>query len=177
MTGKWTAANKDAVFISLVLCRKRNFGISYLSRDQGGVEVYVSLLSDWDLDAAFVSAAKPFLQLKMDIRPSEDSEWTPYPSVCRVLNLCQNQWILITLFTFKLSNLNFLGGSCRLVQMVVYFPGNMYIFPVCLLFCRVYIASLLGRIIILQTLCIYMLITNPVLNTFLMLSCLPPCTS
>ncbi|XP_026104932.1 TBC1 domain family member 25-like isoform X1 [Carassius auratus] len=52
---------------------KRNFGISYLSRDQGGVEVYVSLLSDWDLDAAFVSAAKPFLQLKMDIRPSEDS--------------------------------------------------------------------------------------------------------
>ncbi|KTF92317.1 hypothetical protein cypCar_00016449 [Cyprinus carpio] len=52
---------------------KRNFGISYLSRDRGGVEVYVSLLSDWDLDAAFVSAAKPFLQLKMDIKPSEDS--------------------------------------------------------------------------------------------------------
>ncbi|XP_051760276.1 TBC1 domain family member 25 isoform X2 [Ctenopharyngodon idella] len=52
---------------------KRNFGISYLSRDRGGVEVYVSLLSDWDLDAAFVSAAKPFLQLKMDIKPTEDS--------------------------------------------------------------------------------------------------------
>ncbi|XP_043102357.1 TBC1 domain family member 25 isoform X2 [Puntigrus tetrazona] len=52
---------------------KRNFGISYLSRDRAGVEVYVSLLSDWDLDAAFVSAAKPFLQLKMDIKPSEDS--------------------------------------------------------------------------------------------------------
>ncbi|XP_051510110.1 TBC1 domain family member 25 [Myxocyprinus asiaticus] len=52
---------------------KRNFGISYLSRDRGGVEVYVSLLSDWDLDAAFVSAAKPFLQLKMDIKTSEDS--------------------------------------------------------------------------------------------------------
>lgn len=54
--------------------RKRNFGISYLSRDRGGVEVYVSLLSDWDLDAAFVSAAKPFLQLKVDIKPSEDSK-------------------------------------------------------------------------------------------------------
>lgn len=52
---------------------KRNFGISYLSRDRAGVEVYVSLLSDWDLDAAFVSAAKPYLQLKMDIKPSEDS--------------------------------------------------------------------------------------------------------
>ncbi|XP_010873951.2 TBC1 domain family member 25 isoform X1 [Esox lucius] len=52
---------------------KRNFGISYLSRDRGGVEVYLSLLSDWDLDAAFVSAAKPYLQLKVDIKPSEDS--------------------------------------------------------------------------------------------------------
>ncbi|XP_018604455.1 TBC1 domain family member 25 [Scleropages formosus] len=52
---------------------KRNFGISYLSRDRGGVEVYLSLLSDWDLDAAFVSAAKPYLQLKIDIKPSEDS--------------------------------------------------------------------------------------------------------
>ncbi|XP_064162577.1 TBC1 domain family member 25-like isoform X3 [Anguilla rostrata] len=52
---------------------KRTFGISYLSRDRGGVEVYLSLLSDWDLDAAFVSAAKPYLQLKIDIKPSEDS--------------------------------------------------------------------------------------------------------
>ncbi|KAI4884068.1 hypothetical protein NFI96_030662 [Prochilodus magdalenae] len=52
---------------------RRNFGISYLSRDRGGVEVYLSLLSDWDLDEAFVSAAKPYLQLKMDIKPSEDS--------------------------------------------------------------------------------------------------------
>ncbi|KAG5282374.1 hypothetical protein AALO_G00055300 [Alosa alosa] len=52
---------------------KRNFGISYLSRDRSGVEVYLSLLSDWDLDAAFVSAAKPYLQLKIDIKPSEDS--------------------------------------------------------------------------------------------------------
>ncbi|XP_062397326.1 TBC1 domain family member 25 [Sardina pilchardus] len=52
---------------------KSNFGISYLSRDRSGVEVYLCLLSDWDLDAAFVSAAKPYLQLKIDIKPSEDS--------------------------------------------------------------------------------------------------------
>ncbi|KAI5613991.1 TBC1 domain family member 25 [Silurus asotus] len=52
---------------------RRNFGISYLSRDRLGAEVYLSLLSDWDLDAAFVSAAKPHLQLKMEIKPSEDS--------------------------------------------------------------------------------------------------------
>ncbi|XP_070823865.1 TBC1 domain family member 25 isoform X1 [Chaetodon trifascialis] len=52
---------------------KRNFGISYLSRDRSGAEIYQSLVSDWDLDVAFVSAAKPYLQLKMDIKPSEDS--------------------------------------------------------------------------------------------------------
>lgn len=54
--------------------RKKNFGISYLSRDRSGAEIYMSLVSDWDLDVAFVSAAKPFLQLKMDIKPSEDSK-------------------------------------------------------------------------------------------------------
>lgn len=56
--------------------RRRNFGISYLSRDRSGAEMYLSLLSDWDLDVAFVSAAKPYLQLKMDIKPSEDSKNT-----------------------------------------------------------------------------------------------------
>lgn len=55
--------------------RKRNFGMSYLSRDRSGSETYLSLLSDWDLDLAFVSAAKPYLQLKMDIKPSEDSKY------------------------------------------------------------------------------------------------------
>uniref|UniRef100_UPI0037E704E7 TBC1 domain family member 25 n=1 Tax=Semicossyphus pulcher TaxID=241346 RepID=UPI0037E704E7 len=52
---------------------KRNFGISYLSRDRSGAEMYMSLLSDWDLDVAFLSAAKPHLQLKMDVKPAEDS--------------------------------------------------------------------------------------------------------
>ncbi|KAF0036536.1 hypothetical protein F2P81_011848 [Scophthalmus maximus] len=52
---------------------KRTFGISYLSGDRNGAEVYLSLASDWDLDVAFVSAAKPYLQLKMDVKPSEDS--------------------------------------------------------------------------------------------------------
>ncbi|KAK5614844.1 hypothetical protein CRENBAI_011230 [Crenichthys baileyi] len=52
---------------------KRNFSVSYLSRDRSSMEMYLSLLSDWDLDVAFMSAAKPFLQLKMDVKPSEDS--------------------------------------------------------------------------------------------------------
>lgn len=36
--------------------------------------MYLSLASDWDLDVAFLSAAKPYLQLKMDIKSSEDSK-------------------------------------------------------------------------------------------------------
>lgn len=63
-------------FLFVFQTRKRNFGISYLSRDRSGAEMYLSLLSDWDLDVAFVSAAKPYLQLKMDIKPSEDSKNT-----------------------------------------------------------------------------------------------------
>ncbi|XP_053329100.1 TBC1 domain family member 25 [Spea bombifrons] len=51
----------------------KNFGISYLSRDKQGHESYVSLMSDWDLGAAFESASKPYLQLKLDIKPAEDS--------------------------------------------------------------------------------------------------------
>jgi hypothetical protein len=66
----------DITFFSCFLLSKRNFGISYLSQDRGGVEVYLSLLSDWDLEAAFVSAAKPYLQLKMDMNLSEDSKQT-----------------------------------------------------------------------------------------------------
>lgn len=50
--------------------------------------MYLSLVSDWDLDVAFVSAAKPYLQLKMDIKPSEDSKNTCVSIVhCMNLNL------------------------------------------------------------------------------------------
>lgn len=55
--------------------------MSYLSRDRSGSETFLPLLSDCDLDAAFVSAAKPYLQLRMDIRPSEDSE-----SICLLIS-------------------------------------------------------------------------------------------
>lgn len=55
--------------------RRHSFGISFLSRDRTtGTEMYLCLASDWDLDVAFVSAAKPYLQLKMDIKSSEDSK-------------------------------------------------------------------------------------------------------
>ncbi|XP_077745945.1 TBC1 domain family member 25 isoform X1 [Canis aureus] len=55
------------------LSRKKNFGISYLGRDRLGQETYLSLLSDWDLSTAFATASKPYLQLRVDIRPTEDS--------------------------------------------------------------------------------------------------------
>lgn len=42
--------------------------------------MYLSLASDWDLDVAFLSAAKPYLQLKMDIKSSEDSKNLPFTS-------------------------------------------------------------------------------------------------
>lgn len=64
------------LFKYLSWIRKRNFSVGYLSRDRSGAEMYMSLVSDWDLDVAFVSAARPFLQLKMDIKPSEDSKNT-----------------------------------------------------------------------------------------------------
>ncbi|XP_070558659.1 TBC1 domain family member 25-like isoform X2 [Ptychodera flava] len=46
-----------------------DFTISYLSRDEKGEEVYLSLLSDWDVDAAFLSASQPYLQIKVDTKP------------------------------------------------------------------------------------------------------------
>ncbi|XP_019747199.1 TBC1 domain family member 25 [Hippocampus comes] len=52
---------------------RRNFEISYMSRGVSIAEMYLTLTSDGDLDVAFASAAKPYLQLKMDVKPSEDS--------------------------------------------------------------------------------------------------------
>lgn len=69
---------------------KSDFTLSYRSADDYGQEVYLPLLSDWDLDAAFLKAhniavtqrSEPCVQLKVDMKPfSEASEdWEP-PSV------------------------------------------------------------------------------------------------
>jgi len=40
--------------------------------DDTGEEVYLSLLSDWDLDAAFFGASTPCLNLKVDLKPFEE---------------------------------------------------------------------------------------------------------
>lgn len=51
----------------------KNFGVSYLGLDWLGREAYLALLSDWDLSTAFATASKPYLRLRVDTRPAEDS--------------------------------------------------------------------------------------------------------
>nr|KAG5708456.1 hypothetical protein BaRGS_026183 [Batillaria attramentaria] len=56
---------------------KADFTLSYLARDAEGQEVYLSMLSDWDMDAAFQCAADPCLKLKVDLKPfdQELDDW------------------------------------------------------------------------------------------------------
>ncbi|GFN88759.1 TBC1 domain family member 25 [Plakobranchus ocellatus] len=50
---------------------RSDFTISYLAMDSEGQSVYLTMLSDWDMDAAFQCAADPCLKLKVDLRPFE----------------------------------------------------------------------------------------------------------
>ncbi|CAH2104444.1 unnamed protein product [Euphydryas editha] len=66
---------------------KSDFTLSYRTVDDYGQEIYLPLLSDWDLDAAFLKAhnialtqrSEPCVQLKVDMKPfAEASEdWEP----------------------------------------------------------------------------------------------------
>uniref|UniRef100_T1JAT9 Rab-GAP TBC domain-containing protein n=1 Tax=Strigamia maritima TaxID=126957 RepID=T1JAT9_STRMM len=53
------------------------FAISYLAKDDRGEDTYLPVLSDWDLDAAFLGASHPCLRLKVDLKPFEEGleEW------------------------------------------------------------------------------------------------------
>lgn len=48
------------------------FHISYLCRDDAGESVYLALLTDWDLDAAFLTSSDPYLRLKVDAEPFKE---------------------------------------------------------------------------------------------------------
>ncbi|XP_073988072.1 TBC1 domain family member 25 [Rhodnius prolixus] len=52
---------------------KGDFTVCYKVFDDYGQETYLPLLSDWDLDAAFLSASEPYLCLRVDARPFEES--------------------------------------------------------------------------------------------------------
>nr|CAB3266836.1 TBC1 domain family member 25-like [Phallusia mammillata] len=48
------------------------FHITYLCRDDVGENVFLSMLTDWDLDAAFMTSSDPHLRLKLDAEPYKD---------------------------------------------------------------------------------------------------------
>ncbi|XP_044008685.1 TBC1 domain family member 25 isoform X2 [Aphidius gifuensis] len=52
---------------------KGDFTISYRAIDDYGTETYLFLLSDWDLDAAFISASEPYLYLQVNLKPFGES--------------------------------------------------------------------------------------------------------
>lgn len=56
---------------------KHDFTVFYRVLDDYDQETYLPLLSDWDLDAAFVSAAEPCLCLRVDMKIYEEvgEEW------------------------------------------------------------------------------------------------------
>lgn len=51
---------------------KSDFTISYLAKTSDGQEIYLSMLSDWDMDAACQCASEPYLKLKVDLKPFEE---------------------------------------------------------------------------------------------------------
>ncbi|KAH8029754.1 hypothetical protein HPB51_003706 [Rhipicephalus microplus] len=55
----------------------KEFTVSYLARDDEGGDTYLGLLSDWDLDAAFLSSSEPCLKLRVEPKPYDKSlaEW------------------------------------------------------------------------------------------------------
>lgn len=71
------------IFISNTSFFFREFSISYLARDEEGKDTYLSLLSDWDLDAAFLGSSDPCLQLKVDLKPFEEGMFVYQCNQCR----------------------------------------------------------------------------------------------
>ncbi|XP_061397219.1 uncharacterized protein LOC133332864 [Musca vetustissima] len=65
---------------------KSDFSIKYKAYDPAGNEIYLAVLSDWDLDAAFLrihnisiqTSTEPCLMLQIDIKPfTEVKDWDP----------------------------------------------------------------------------------------------------
>ncbi|XP_076469269.1 TBC1 domain family member 25-like isoform X2 [Babylonia areolata] len=50
---------------------KSDYTLNYLAKNVQGKEVYLSMLSDWDMDAAFQCASDPCLRLRMDVKTTE----------------------------------------------------------------------------------------------------------
>lgn len=105
---------------------KKNFGISYLGRDKQGQEMYLSLMSDWDLGVAFANASKPYLQLKIDIKASEDSplleDWdiiSPKDVISTDLLLVEKRSLAAAALPFTQSILSQVGRTLSKVQQAL----------------------------------------------------------
>ncbi|GBP76685.1 TBC1 domain family member 25 [Eumeta japonica] len=79
---------------------KSDFTLSYRTVDESGQEIYLPLLSDWDLDAAFLKAhnialthrSEPCVQLKVDMKPFAEAteDWEPNYVSTTIQNHTQN---------------------------------------------------------------------------------------
>ncbi|XP_074873531.1 TBC1 domain family member 25 [Carettochelys insculpta] len=105
---------------------KKNFGISYLGPERQGQEAYLSLLSDWDLATAFASASKPYLQLLVDIKPSEDSplleDWdiiSPKDVISTDLLLVEKRSLAAAALPFTQSIISQVGRTLSKVQQAL----------------------------------------------------------
>ncbi|KAM6474782.1 TBC1 domain family member 25 isoform 2-T2 [Liasis olivaceus] len=108
------------------LSGKKNFTISYLSRDKQNQEMYLSLMSDWDLGMAFAGASKPFLQLKIDIKPLEDSplleDWdiiSPKDVISTDLLLVEKRSLAAAALPFTQSIISQVGRTLSKVQQAL----------------------------------------------------------
>jgi len=50
---------------------RNSFQITYLCRDDIGEKLFLPMLTDWDLDAAFLTSSEPHLKLKLDAEPHQ----------------------------------------------------------------------------------------------------------
>ncbi|XP_062975541.1 TBC1 domain family member 25 [Elgaria multicarinata webbii] len=105
---------------------KKNFAISYLGRDKQGQETYLPLMSDWDLGMAFAGASKPYLQLKVDIKPSEDSplleDWdiiSPKDVISTDLLLVEKRSLAAAALPFTQSIISQVGRTLSKVQQAL----------------------------------------------------------
>lgn len=81
---------------------KGEFTVSYLARDDEGGDTYLGLLSDWDLDAAFLSSSDPCLKLKVELKPFEEVKLRQLVVAAEVANStftanqCLEEWDVVT---------------------------------------------------------------------------------
>ncbi|XP_072102677.1 TBC1 domain family member 25 isoform X1 [Mobula birostris] len=110
---------------------KKNFIISYLSPEKSSQEVYLSLQSDWDLDVAFSSLTQAYLQLKVDIKPSEDSplleDWdiiSPKDVISSDLLTPEKRTFAVSPLPLTQSIISQVGRTLSKVQQVLSWAGS-----------------------------------------------------